>query len=823
MLSHTVVKEEEVFKNKLYLIVAIFVAVSLVACAKAQPTQPPPTATPAAAEPTATPEPTATAAPAAAVVYKIGTNAEYPPFESVDAAGNIIGFDPDLMVAIADRAGFEFEFVNTRWDGIFVALQSGEFDAVISAATITEERAEIVNFSDPYFNAGQMIAVRVADKDRITTVADLDGIKVGVQLGTTGDMWVSENTKAEVVRYDEITLAFQALANGDVDAVFNDGPTSAEIIQANPELGAVMVGEPITDELYGIAVNKGKPELLDLINKGLAAVKADGTYDEIYDKWFGAPEVVEPPPPSGEPKTVTMTFFEEPDTLNSMYSGMWFAGLAIDLFNPGLWYFDDKLEPSLEMAAEFPTKDNGLISEDGLTIKIPIRADANWSDGTPVTADDFVFTYDMILDPGNVNVSSTWPYADYLESVTAEDDKTLVIQFSESFAPWATTMFDFVLPKHILEPVYETEGTLDEAEWNRNPTVVNGAFALKEWEAGSHLIFEANPGYWRGRPKVDQVNIVVVPDDEAQMAAIKTGDTDIGIFLSYADIPDFETIDEVDIITVLSGYNESWFFNLNTDETAADNGHIALQDVKVRQAIAYAVDFDAICEELLYGGTYPPLTKWEETPYSYPDADPYTYDPEKAKALLDEAGWVDSNGDGTRDKDGVELVLVYSTTAGREVREQTQVVAQQNLMDVGIGIEIANNSYDTMWNSYGEGGPIATGQFDIAEWSDVGNFPDPSESQWLCSEIPSDDSPDGGNWYGICDEELDALVRAQEVEMDPNRRIELFHEIGRVINENVYWLGVWHDNDVWSVNTRLVNAKISGADPFWNAFEWDVK
>jgi polar amino acid transport system substrate-binding protein len=247
-------------KRSLYLLLAVLVVVTLAACAKAPKD-----------------------------VYKIGTNAEYPPFESVDDAGNVIGFDADIMDALAESAGFEYEFVNTRWDGIFVALQSGEFDAVISAATITDERAEIVDFSDPYFNAGQMIAVREADKDTITTVADLDGIKVGVQLGTTGDQWVSDNTKAEVVRYDEITLAFQALANGDVDAVFNDGPTSAEIIQANPELGAVVVGEPITDEFYGIAVNKDKSDLLKMINEALAKIQSDGTYDEIHAKWFGAP------------------------------------------------------------------------------------------------------------------------------------------------------------------------------------------------------------------------------------------------------------------------------------------------------------------------------------------------------------------------------------------------------------------------------------------------------------------------------------------------------------------------------------------------------
>jgi peptide/nickel transport system substrate-binding protein len=504
---------------------------------------------------------------------------------------------------------------------------------------------------------------------------------------------------------------------------------------------------------------------------------------------------------------------------------MWYAMLVHNVFNPGLWLWDNNLELSLEMAAEFPTKENGLISEDGLTITIPLNEDATWSDGEPVTADDFVFTYEMILDPGNAAVQSTWPYADYLESVTAEDDYTLVLEFTEPFAPWATTIFstsETVLPEHVLRPVFEAEGTLDDAEWNRNPTVGNGAFLVKEWEAASHIILEANDDYWRGRPTIDQINILIVPEDEAQMAAIKTGDTDIGIFLSYADVPTIEELEDVDVVTVLSGYNESWFFNLNTDETAADNGHPALQDVRVRQAIGYAVDFDAICEELLYGKTYPPATYWEETPYANPDANPYQYDPEEAKALLDEAGWVDTNGDGTRDKDGVELVLVYSTTAGREVREQTQVVAQQYLADVGIGITIQNNSYDTMWNSYGQGGPIATGNYDIAEWSETTDFPDPNEYQFLCSEIASDEYPDGENWYGICDEELDALFMAQAVEMDSDARIQLFHDLGTLMSEKVYWLGVWHDNDLWTINKRTENIKISGSTPFWNTHEWDV-
>ncbi|HVO69731.1 MAG TPA: transporter substrate-binding domain-containing protein, partial [Aggregatilineaceae bacterium] len=243
----------------------------------------------------ATPAPTAAATTAPSTsglgLVKVGINAEYPPFEYVDESGNIVGFDPDLMNAIAQRAGFELQFINTRWDGIFVALASGEFDAVSSAATITEEREQIVNFSKPYFNAGQMIAVLKANASTITTPDDLAGKSVGVQTGTTGDILASSWQGVEVKRYDEITLAFQALSQGDVDAVVNDGPTSADIIGKNPQLGAVLVGQPLSDEYYGIAVQPDEPQLLDAINTALDAIIADGTYEQIYVKWFGT----EPP------------------------------------------------------------------------------------------------------------------------------------------------------------------------------------------------------------------------------------------------------------------------------------------------------------------------------------------------------------------------------------------------------------------------------------------------------------------------------------------------------------------------------------------------
>ena len=220
-------------------------------------------------------------------IVTIGMNAEYPPFEYVDEDNNIVGFDPALVEIIAERAGFEYELVNTRWDGIFVALSSGEFDMVASAATITDEREEIVDFSNPYFYANQRIAVREADAETISSEDDLAGLRVGVQSGTTGDIYASEEIDGvEVVRYDEITLAFQALVNGDVDAIVNDGPTSADIISKNPDMGVVLVGDPLSEEFYGIAVQPDQPELLDAVNAALEEIIADGTYAELYEEWF---------------------------------------------------------------------------------------------------------------------------------------------------------------------------------------------------------------------------------------------------------------------------------------------------------------------------------------------------------------------------------------------------------------------------------------------------------------------------------------------------------------------------------------------------------
>ena len=525
----------------------------------------------------------------------------------------------------------------------------------------------------------------------------------------------------------------------------------------------------------------------------------------------------EPTAPPAAPEgtgVTTFIFTQEFDTLNPLYTNMWFSAITHQIWNCWAWDFDEENNPRPVLISEMPSVDNGGISEDGTVITLNLRDDLAWSDGEPLTANDFVFTYEMTVDPQNA-VASAYPY-DLMESVEAPDERTVVITFSEPFAPWMGTLWHGILPEHILRPVYDADGTLDNAEWNLNPTVGCGPYAFSEWESGSFARFTANENYWGDQPRINEIFIRFVPDDASQIAAMSAGDGDLGTFFAYSDVPTLEGAD-IEVLKVFSGYNEGYYFYLDPE-----NGHPALQDVNVRQAIAMAFDRFSLNNDLLLGLTQPAVTIWDNTPYVDPALEPYPYDPDQAMQLLDEAGWVDSNGDGTRDKDGVELVLKYGTTT-REVRVDTQAVAQQQLAEVGIGVELLNYDSDIFFSGYGEGGPAATGELDMFQYSTVANFPDPDSADFLCREIPSDEVPAGTNWSALCDEELDALFQQQATQVDFEERQQTFHQITRHIFENAYWIGIWQDPDLWGVSSRLANVMISGATPFFNVAEWELR
>jgi len=235
-------------------------------------------------EPVATPT-----TPPAARVYVVGTDAAYMPFESQNDKGEIVGFDVDVVKAIASKAGIEVKFVNTPWEGIFNALGQGDRDLLVSAITITDERRQTMDFSKPYFDAKQLIAVRTDAS--VTRFEDIKAMKVGVQNGTTGDEVVGKlqgKSSGNIKRFESTPLALKELEAGGVEAVVADNGVVVHYLANNTAGGFKTVGDasfPV--EHYGIAVKKGNAELLARIDKGLDDIKADGSYDKIYAAHFG--------------------------------------------------------------------------------------------------------------------------------------------------------------------------------------------------------------------------------------------------------------------------------------------------------------------------------------------------------------------------------------------------------------------------------------------------------------------------------------------------------------------------------------------------------
>jgi peptide/nickel transport system substrate-binding protein len=531
-------------------------------------------------------------------------------------------------------------------------------------------------------------------------------------------------------------------------------------------------------------------------------------------------EVPSTQPPVAEKKVVKFIWTQEFDTLSPIYSNMWFVSVLYPIYSCASWSFDDQNNATPYLVTEIPSVENGGITNDGRTFTLKLRDDIVWSDGQPITSADFKFTYDMIMSDSNA-VATRSPY-DQIESFETPDERTVVITFPEPYSPWLALLFSMstnamtIIPEHILKPVFDAEGTIDTAEWNKNPSVGCGPYVLDEWQSGSFARFVANDNFWLGRPKIDELFFQFVPDDASQIAALLAGDGDVGTFFAYSDVPSLEDAG-VTILNSFSGYNEGIYINMH-----AEKGNPALKDVRVRQAIAYAFNREKLVQDLLLGLTSVAATDWDRSPWVDPTIAPYPYDPEKAKALLTEAGWTDTNGDGTVDKDGVELVLKYGTTS-REVRQNTQAVAQQDLAAVGIGTELLSYDADTFFLGYQDDGPSANFSLDLIEYSDSPDFPDPNTGIWLCSDIPSDQNPAGSSPTGLCDETLNALFLKQASQVDFTERQQTFYQITRYIFDNAFWIGIWQDPDLFGFSDRMLNVKMSGATPFFNVTEWDIQ
>jgi peptide/nickel transport system substrate-binding protein len=516
--------------------------------------------------------------------------------------------------------------------------------------------------------------------------------------------------------------------------------------------------------------------------------------------------------PISRENSLVIGFPDEPDTLNYYYSNKIVADWVIRLINRGLFIYDDKNALVPELALDIPALSNGGIAPDGKTITVTLRAGVRWHDGQPVTSADVVFTWAAVVNPQNM-VSSRLGY-EQIEAVETPNDTTVVLRFRAPYAPWPT-LFPVILPQHLLG----NAASLDLADYNIAP-VGFGPFKFAAWRPGDVIILDRNPDYWRGAPQLDQVHIRLMPNREGVLAALAAEQFDIGVDFTEASLAEIEALaPEVRLVVAPDVLIEHYLFNLDPAR-----GPAFFQEEAVRKAILYAIDRPTILRRFLGGHGQVATTFWDNSYFADPQLKPYGFEPDTAKQLLDDAGW-NVGRDGIREKGGVRLAFVHRTIGGSDLREGVQRFIQQNLRDVGIEMQIQNSPADRLFAGYGEAGPLATGSFDLAGYSDGPTLGDPDISPYFrCSQIPTDTAPDGANWYRLCDPALDVLLDEQAQTVDREQRRRLYYEIERIMHDRAYMAPLYHRLDVYAVHERVQNFRPPSVLKawWWNAHEWAV-
>lgn len=512
-----------------------------------------------------------------------------------------------------------------------------------------------------------------------------------------------------------------------------------------------------------------------------------------------------PTPTTGASQEVVVLLPAAPDSLNPLYARAWPSRALQDLFLTGLWRMDDRLRLVPELASEVPTRAGGDISDEGQTLTIHLRPEAVWSDGCPLTAEDAAFTYQMAVAEGN-QLPSRFPYVPFVNHVAAAGAHTVQVHFSRPFAPWPTTLFSFVLPQHVLAPVLAEDGTLDRAVWNQAPRVGSGPFVYAGEEEGG-LVFLANARYWRAVPALGRLRVEVVSDPVARWAQLTEGTAHLAPFL-WPEVPPESTVpDGTVLLTSPSGYVETLFFNLDPRR-----GHPALQDVRVRTAVAGAIDRNRVCSLLEGGWAEPAATLLSGTVFEDPTLETPLPAAAEAAALLDQAGWQDLDGDGVREQAGVPLVLRYAVPPEGSFRAAAQTAVAQMLGEVGMGVQPVPPGAGQPWED--------PSGWDLGQWAEQPpGYPDPDDPRWLCAEA----RPGGQNPAGLCDEGLDQLLVSQATTVDPDDRMALQYQIQTLARQQAWWVPLCRWEDIWVVSVRLTGTRPWRGAPFWNVWEWRLQ
>jgi len=532
----------------------------------------------------------------------------------------------------------------------------------------------------------------------------------------------------------------------------------------------------------------------------------------------------------------------DPDTdttEGTVPGGVWTEASSADAstLNPILWADDASndvgryLYPTLigqdpNSGEIVPTQmaESWEVSDDGLTWTFTLREGVIWSDGEAIDANDFKYTYDAVAS--ELVETPRKSLVESIETIEVIDDYTVAVTFSEVKCDGLLDLGLRWLPSHLYA---EDFSDIMESPLNEEPTVSGGEFLFQSWARDDNLVLVRNDDFWEGAPLMDGRITKVVPDPGARLAQLQSDES------TFVDLQpeQLATVNADPNIEVYNFRDDGYdYIGLNLADPAnpqpgqdedgnlvEQDPHPILSDLNVRKAIAHALDYDAIIESVYLGQGYQiaanvlPIIEWAYDP----SLQPYAYDPERAAALLEEAGWVDSDGDGVRDKDGEPLALELITNAGNTTREDLGVLVQDQLNSIGFDVDFQAIEFGALVEQ------LLGQTFDmvIIGWTDLGN--DPNDDAFWHSKF---DTPGSGfNFVSYQNPEIDQLLEdgVAVIGCDIAERAPFYQQIQQIIHDDVPYVFV-----SGSVDNFGYRAEWGGLDPgpwdfHWNIEKWFVE
>jgi peptide/nickel transport system substrate-binding protein len=438
------------------------------------------------------------------------------------------------------------------------------------------------------------------------------------------------------------------------------------------------------------------------------------------------------------------------------------------------------------------------VSPDQLTFTFKLRPNLKWSDGQPITADDVVFTYNLIFSPDTKDYVSRYraQLEGYLQSVTASDPQTIVFKFSKVLANFVDTHCRYgILPKHVLGSV-SPKALNTHDFFTKGPTVSSGQFKFNRWDKGQQVVLERNDNYWGGASHLDQYIFKVVTDAVVLAQQLKTGELDVG----NPDPSQFDNLKTATNLTTLAFLRPSWdyyLFNLGPNT----KGSTLFGDKNVRKALHTALDRTAMAKAAYFGQAIPadsvePPTTWAYNPNVTPK---YSFDKSKAEQMLDAAGWA-KGADGVRAKNGVKLSFELNTNAGNKVREQLIQIMQQQWHDIGVEAAPRPIAFQTLVTQL-----RATHTFDVILLGIAFGDTDPDQTTlWTTSGIGSG----GLNGMQYSNPQIDSLMAQALTTTDRTKRKPIYAQIQNIMADDLPAAILTVPNSLWGINNRVKNFNV---------------